>query len=172
MESAYSASEQVAVRQDSASRSHRESLVEVMELRAHPVRVPRSEVRLSLSEDSLALLPAGAAYGGRSGQASVLVSRTAPAPGSPGYIYIEATCDSLQLLCERYERTLRSERSEASSEVRRLDSLLAVSEREVEQLRERLSNGLLTPSKWFAAGFVVGGISMLVLVASYKHKRQ
>lgn len=69
-----------------------------------PVTVPSSSVTLTIATDSLKQLPTGASYGGRSGQASVSVSRQAAEAGKPEQIVVYATCDSLELLCEAYER--------------------------------------------------------------------
>ena len=67
-----------------------------------------SMVTLTIATDSLRRLPAGASYSERSGQASVKVTRRAATATEPEYIYVYATCDSLQLQCERYERTIRN----------------------------------------------------------------
>lgn len=82
-----------------------------------PVTVPSSSVTLTIATDSLKQLPTGASYGGRSGQASVSVSRQAAEAGKPEQIVVTATCDSLELLCEEYERRvamLEASLSEAS----------------------------------------------------------
>lgn len=61
--------------------------------------VPKSEVRLEIPADSLLKLPPLAQYSGRSGQANVSVSR------DKDVITVYASCDSLQVLVEYYERT-------------------------------------------------------------------
>ena len=61
--------------------------------------VPKSEVSLKIPADSLLRLPPLASYSGKSGQASVSVSR------DRDVITVYASCDSLQLLVEYYERT-------------------------------------------------------------------
>lgn len=61
--------------------------------------VPKSEVSLAIPADSLLRLPPLASYSGKSGQASVSVSR------DRDVITVYASCDSLQLLVEYYERT-------------------------------------------------------------------
>lgn len=61
--------------------------------------VPKSEVRLAIPADSLLKLPPLAQYSGRSGQANVSVSR------DKDVITVYASCDSLQVLVEYYERT-------------------------------------------------------------------
>lgn len=62
--------------------------------------MPKSEVSLTLSADSLRELPAGASYHAKSGRANVDVSKGA----EPGTIVVHASCDSLQRLVEYYER--------------------------------------------------------------------
>lgn len=61
--------------------------------------MPKSEVRLEIPADSLLKLPPLAQYSGRSGQANVSVSR------DKDVITVYASCDSLQVLVEYYERT-------------------------------------------------------------------
>ena len=61
--------------------------------------MPKSEVSLKIPADSLLRLPPLASYSGKSGQASVSVSR------DRDVITVYASCDSLQLLVEYYERT-------------------------------------------------------------------
>ena len=69
--------------------------------------VPESRVTLSVAEDSLALLPAGAGYTARRGLAHVKVSRRPSADEeSPAQIIIEAGCDSLEVQCARYEQRI------------------------------------------------------------------
>ena len=58
--------------------------------------VPKSEVRLAISADSLMRLPPRASYSGKSGQANVSVSRDGDV------IAVHASCDSLQILVEYY----------------------------------------------------------------------
>ena len=85
------------------------------------------EVSLTIPTDSLHRLPEGAGYSKRSGRVSVKVTRKTATPTGPEYIYVYATCDSLQLLCERYERTIKNMRSlygieSNGSEIRRYES--------------------------------------------------
>ena len=83
---------------------------EYTEIRTEPLKVPMSEVSLTIPTDSLHRLPNGAGYSKRSGRASVKVTRRSSTPTGPEYIYVYATCDSLQLLCEQYERTIKNMR--------------------------------------------------------------
>lgn len=62
--------------------------------------MPKSEVSLTLSADSLRELPAGASYHAKSGRANVDVRKGT----DPGTIVVYASCDSLRRLVEYYER--------------------------------------------------------------------
>lgn len=64
------------------------------------VPVPKSEVTLTLSADSLLDLPTGASYHAKSGQANLDVKKGA----EPGTIVVYASCDSLQQLVYYYEQ--------------------------------------------------------------------
>lgn len=68
--------------------------------------MPQSEVTLTIRTDSLALLPDGAMYRAHDGQASVEVSHLSATATEPERIVVYATCDSLLLMCEEYERTV------------------------------------------------------------------
>ena len=74
--------------------------------------VPKSEVRLAISADSLMRLPPRASYSGKSGQANVSVSRDGDV------IAVHASCDSLQILVEYYAGRSETYR-EAWEEVKR-----------------------------------------------------
>lgn len=92
--------------------SHEESLhavdstVSVVETWRTPVKVPMSSVSLTLPVDSLRLLPPGAGYTARKGQASVKVKRKAATEKEPEQLVIEADCDSLELVCANYSKTV------------------------------------------------------------------
>ena len=60
--------------------------------------VPMSEVKLTIPTDSLIALPTAAEYRAKSGQATATVKRDGDT------IVVYATCDSLQRMCEFYER--------------------------------------------------------------------
>lgn len=92
-----------------------------------PLTVPKSEVSLAISPDSLHSLPPGASYSGRNGQASVKVMLKAATATEPEKIYVYATCDSLQLQCESYERTIRNLRAVYSEEIAALEAQIASS---------------------------------------------
>ena len=85
--------------------------------------VPESRVTLSVAEDSLTLLPAGAGYTARRGQAHVKVSRRPSTDkGSPARIIIEAGCDSLEVQCARYEQCIEEMQTQLSAAERALST--------------------------------------------------
>lgn len=110
-----------------------------------PVTVPSSSVTLTIATDSLKQLPTGASYGGRSGQASVSVSRQAAEAGKPEQIVVTATCDSLELLCEAYERR-----------VAMLEQTLAESSESTETSEERSEPYTSGRASAACAGLLVG----------------
>lgn len=112
--------------------------------------VPKSEVRLAIPADSLLKLPPLAQYSGRSGQTSVSVSR------DKDVVTVYASCDSLQLLVEYYERT-------SSVWQERYEEMAGLYEEEV----KRRSN----PVRTFFYGFGIG-ILVSVLTAIFIQKRK
>ena len=117
-----------AIRTDSVIRLAIDSVSEVVEIRTEPVTVPMSSVTLTIATDSLRSLPQGASYSERSGQASVKVSRKAATASEPEYIYVYASCDSLQLQCERYAHTIKTLRSDYCKRLNELQERLATTE--------------------------------------------
>ena len=113
--------------------------------------VPKSEVRLAIPADSLLRLPPLASYSGKSGQANVSVSR------DRDVITVYASCDSLQLLVEYYERTstLWQERYEEMS---------GLYEKEIKQR----SN----PVKTFLYGFGVGILSGIIITIFIQKRKK
>lgn len=150
--------EQVAetVRADSVVRLALDSVSEVVEIRTEPVTVPKSEVTLTIPTDSLRRLPVGASYTDRSGQASVKVGRRAATATEPEYIYVYATCDSLQLQCERYERTIRNLHKDYGEQLSGLKIRLAETSQELHELEEKPPNPVGTSFKWFLYGMLGG----------------
>ena len=71
-----------------------------------------SSVSLILNLDSLRQLPSGAGYTARHGRASVRVTRIPPTATKPGHLLVEAGCDSLELLCASYARTVSTLRQQ------------------------------------------------------------
>ena len=144
------------VRTDSAVRLALDSVSEVVEIRTEPVTVPMSAVTLTIPTDSLRLLPVGASYTDRSGQASVKVGRRAATATEPEYIYVYATCDSLQLQCERYERTIRNMHKDYGEQLSGLKIRLAEANQELQELEEKPPNPIGTSFKWFVYGLLGG----------------
>ncbi len=153
-----------AWRTDSVSAEWKNSASEFVELRTESVKVPMSEVVLSIPSDSLRRLPPGASYRGRSGQASVAVSRKPLTATEPEYIYVYASCDSLELQCERYERQIIHLRSEYGERLSGMGLELAESRREVEELREKPHSGILTSLKWYSGGVLTGIILLTIII--------
>ena len=144
------------IRTDSVVRLALDSVSELVEVRTEQVTVPKSEVSLTIATDSLRRLPAGASYSERSGQASVKVTRRAATATEPEYIYVYATCDSLQLQCERYERTIRNMHKDYGEQLSGLKIRLAEANQELQELEEKPPNPIGTSFKWFVYGLLGG----------------
>ena len=112
--------------------------------------MPKSEVRLAIPADSLLRLPPQAQYGGKSGQASVSVGR------ERDMITVYASCDSLQVLVEYYERT-------SSLWQERYGEMAGLYEAEVKQRPN--------PVKTFFYGFG-GGILTGIIITIFIQKRK
>ena len=151
-----------------ASATRLDSASEGVEIRTEPVKVPMSAVTLTIATDSLRSLPAGASYSERSGQASVKVSRKAATATEPEYIYVYASCDSLLLQCERYERTIRNLHRNYGEQLRGMETLLAAARQEVQELKEKPPNGIGTALKWYLAGLVSGIIGTIIIFIKLK----
>ena len=98
-----------------AQQSHREvrdSVVirEVREVR--PVTIPESRVEMEIPIESLRNLPEGSVYTEKKGQANVVV-KYVPKTET---VFVYATCDSLQVLCESLQRDLIQIRSDTAKE--------------------------------------------------------
>lgn len=136
--------------------------------RLEPVSVPESRVKLMIAADSLLSTPQGASWTGRSGQANVKVQRQAGTAGKPEVIVVEATCDSLQLQCERYEETIAKQRraidalSEAGNQLYREQS---------EEVKEKPPNGILTILEWILIGIIIVRVLMSIpkIINYFKH---
>ncbi len=115
-----------------------------------------SEVKLRIPTDSLRNLPTGATYDARSGQAHVKVGRTAGTATEPEVIYIDASCDSLQLLCEQYQKTIRSLKEEMRHQ-------------EESHWQEQVASG--TPFKIFLAGLASGTLLTIISIVLIKTKK-
>lgn len=108
-----------------------------------------SEVTLEIPADSILMLPSEASFTGKSGRANVEVGRRGDA------IVVRASCDSLQVRLEYYERQSASYR-EAYGQMRAL----------YEEERERRSN----PVRTFFTGFGIGIAITILTTIIIKNK--
>ena len=137
-----------------ANRLDVDSTVSVVETWRTPVKVPMSAVSLTLSMDSLRLLPSGAGYTARKGQANVKVTRRAPTEKEPEQLVIEAGCDSLELVCAGYSKTISTLKRQLK-EARKSNSELR------EETKESSGNTFLMRLKYFCAGLLSGIIGIV-----------
>lgn len=114
--------------------------------------VPKSEVRLEIPSDSLLRLPPLASYSGKSGQASVSVSR------DRDVITVYASCDSLQLLVEYYERT-------SSVWQERYEEMAGLYEEE----RKQRSNPVKTFFYGFGVGMLLSVLTTIIIILKRKN---
>lgn len=156
------------IRTDSVIRLAIDSVIELVEIRTEPVKVPMSAVTLTIATDSLRSLPAGASYSERSGQASVKVSRKAATATEPEYIYVYASCDSLQLQCERYERQIRNLHSQYDERLNEMQNRLAATSHELEEVKENPPNAIGTALKWFFYGLLSGILATIIIFIKLK----
>ena len=156
------------IRTDSVVHLALDSVSELVEIRTEPVRVPMSSVTLTIATDSLRSLPAGASYSERSGQASVKVSRKAATATEPEYIYVYATCDSLQLQCERYERQIRNMHSEYGERLNEMQGRLSATSHELEEVKEKPPNVIGTALKWYFYGLLSGILATIIIFIKLK----
>ena len=127
-----------------------------------------SAVTLTIATDSLRSLPAGASYSERSGQASVKVSRKAATATEPEYIYVYASCDSLQLQCERYERQIRNLHSQYDERLNEMQNRLAATSHELEEVKEKPPNAIGTALKWYFYGLLSGILATIIIFIKLK----
>ena len=151
-----------------ASATRLDSASEVVEIRTEAVKVPMSSVTLTIATDSLRSLPAGASYSERSGQASVKVSRKAATATEPEYIYVYASCDSLMLQCERYERQIRNLHSEYSERLNEMQNRLAATLHELEEVKKKPPNAIGTALKWYFFGLLSGILATIIIIIKLK----
>ena len=127
------------------------------------VTVPASKVTLHLDADSIKVLPPGAGYTARKGQAHVRVSRRAAADKeSPGQIVIEAGCDSLEVQCARYEQRIEMMQSRLTATERGLST-------QKQKTKELRLWGIKTILYAFVAG-VASGIVLILIIRKYGKK--
>lgn len=93
-------------------------------------------------------------YADKSGQAHVEVSRKAATATEPEYIYVYASCDSLMLQCERYERTVRDMKRSAGESASTQKTQSAETHSATE--KEARQGGGGTPLKWYLTGILTG----------------
>ena len=156
------------IRMDSVIRLAIDSVSELVEIRTESVKVPMSAVTLTIATDSLRSLPAGANYSERSGQASVRVSRKAATATEPEYIYVYASCDSLQLQCKRYERQIRNLHRQYDEHLNEMQNRLAATSHELEEVKEKPTNAIGTALKCFFYGLLSGILATIVIFIKLK----
>ena len=146
-----------------ANRLAVDSTVSVVETWRSPVKVPMSAVSLTLSMDSLRLLPSGAGYTARKGQANVKVTRRAPTEKEPEQLVIEAGCDSLEVLCASYSKTI-------SALKRQLKEANKSNNEFMEETKESSGETFLMRLKYFCAGLLSGIIGIVYTFIKLKKK--
>ncbi|RRC97478.1 hypothetical protein EII32_10385 [Prevotella sp. OH937_COT-195] len=148
-----------------ASRLVSDSTVSVVETLQTPVKVPMSTVSLTLMMDSLRELPAGAGYTARQGQANVKVTRRPATEKEPEQLVVEAGCDSLELLCASYSKTI-------SVMKRKLETLSDERRALRAESKESTVNTFLMRAEYFCAGFLSGTAWIGTLLIFIKLKRK
>lgn len=111
------------------------------------IPVPQSKVKLKIPTQSLRSLPPGASFSEKKGQAGVKVEAVGDT------VYVSATCDSLQVQCERYEKELTRIRSDTDK-----------------QVTEIKKNSVQMLFKWCLIGFLAGIISTITVIIIKKKK--
>lgn len=104
-------------KKDMTEKQQRKDSLSVIEISSvRPVVIPESQVTIALAPVTVQNLPAGAVFNRKQGQASVEVEYR------DSLIFVTATCDSLQLLCESYRKEMTSMQStleQTTTETRR-----------------------------------------------------
>lgn len=132
--------------------------------------MPKSEVKLTIATDSLRKLPVGAVWREHSGQASVEVSRKAATATEPERIVVYASCDSLLLQCERYERQIRNLRFVNSELLSDIQSSRSSSQNK--EVAEKSANGVVTPLKCFFFGIIAGILITVIILSNLKNRKK
>lgn len=142
-------------------------LMSTIETTASPVRVPMSAVTLTLRMDSLHLLPLGASYTARQGQAGLTVRRKPPADGAdPGEVIIEASCDSLELVAMQLSKTVSVLKKRMARERHKNESQLK------EQKETTSCSNVQVAFKWLLTGILAGLVlSKIKTIISFIKKR-
>ena len=126
-------------------------LVSMSETTVRPVKVPMSTVSLTLKIDSLHLLPLGASYTARQGQAHLKVMRKPLANSTePGEVIIEANCDSLELVVMQLTKTVCVLKKRLAREQHMNEYQLK------EQKEQTAFNSVQTAFKWLLIGIAMG----------------
>lgn len=120
-----------------------------------------SEVNMEIAINSLRKLPEGAVYTAQSGQANIKVSHQMATEKEPEKVYVYATCDSLELQCERYEKTVKS-----------LKQHISALEQKNETIEKNPPNAFLTALKWLLFGFVIGATATAITIVIIVIKRK
>lgn len=129
-----------------AQQSHREvkDSVIIREVREiTPVKIPESKVEMEIPVENLRKLPEGSSYTEKSGQAKVVV-KYVPQTET---VFVYATCDSLQVLCENLKRDLIRVRSDSEKE-------------KIEIKADRFKSG-------FYWGAISAGLAALLIAAAW-----
>lgn len=112
------------------------------------IPIPLSKVELKIPTQNLHSLPPGASFSEKKGQAGIRVEAVGDT------VYVSATCDSLQVQCERYEKELTRIRSDTDK-----------------QVTEIKKNTFQTAFKWCSTGFTAGVILTLIVIIVFKRKK-
>jgi hypothetical protein len=112
------------------------------------IPIPEAKVNLIIPIQNLLDLPAGASFSDKSGRANVSVQK------DNDTIRITASCDSLQALCEYYERELMRIRSDTSSKQK--------------EVKKEVSTGVQSPFKLVLIGFIAGIIVTIIVIIKIK----
>ena len=116
-------------------------------------KVPQDQVHLIIPLDSIGCLPSGASFGNKQGRANVKAS--VGKQDGKDVIYIDASCDSLQVLCLYYEeqnKKLAKQNEELSNTIK--------------TEKEQCSN----PVKVAIFSFIVGLVSGIIITIKTRKK--
>lgn len=116
-------------------------------------KVPQDQVHLIIPLDSIGCLPSGASFGNKQGRANVKASLGKQE--DKDVIIIDASCDSLQMLCLYYE--------EQNTKLTKQNSELSNA---IETEKEQRSN----PVKVAIISFIVGLVSGRVITFKTRKK--
>ena len=117
--------------------------------------------------DSLHLLPLGASYTARQGQAGLTVRRKPPADSAdPGEVIIEASCDSLELVAMQLSKTVSVLKKRMARERNKNGSQLK------EQKETTSCSSVQVAFKWLLTGILAGLVlSKIKTIISFIKRR-